>query len=303
MQAVWGLILQNVKASIIIPVKDDMRALRAVDSLKKQNLPSHEYEIIVVENGSHCLEEIFRHQVKYCRIKESSMPMARNKGLRIAIGKYVLFTDADCVAHKDWVSTMLRKLEEGKYIAVGGRIERYHPKTFVQRYGANLVNGQKNLNYLPALDYPYVVGANSAFEKEKLMSIRGFDNSLLSGNDVDVCYKLGLAGYTIGLAPDAVIYHDNRATALDHFKRFHHYARYQVLLFKKYRAISRKTYIVNPYPARLLLKSIFHFPLGVFLLLLMQPQVMLICMLDFIEALGVFCGDLHGAVEHRVPYL
>ena len=57
-----------------------------------------------------------------------------------------------------------------------------------------------------------------------------------------VLSRLGLRGHQVGLAPDAVIEHDDRATVTAHFRRFYRYAVYQVLLYAKYKHVSGKRY-------------------------------------------------------------
>ena len=110
--------------------------------------------------------------------------------------------------------------------------------------------GSAACSYLPALHLPYVAGANAGFMTSALREAGGFDAELLSSNDVDACYRLGLRGHQIGLAPDAVIEHDDRATVTAHFRRFYRYAVYQVLLYAKYKHVSGKRYVLDAYPRR-----------------------------------------------------
>ena len=145
---------------------------------------------------------------------------------------------------------MTTRLADGAVAAVGGSIRKHQPRTWAQRHAITVVDGQQQLSYLPALHLPYVAGANAGFVTSKLREAGGFDEELQSGNDVDVCYKLGLRGHQVGLAPDAVIQHDDRATVAAHFRRFHRYAVYQVLLYAKYKHISAKRYVVDTYPLR-----------------------------------------------------
>ena len=283
-------------------MRNDRRLIRTINSLKEQNIDKNKYEIIVVENGSYIFKNYpFSKEIIYFHIEEANMPKARNKGLEIAKGKYVLFTDADCVPDREWLKNILKRLSVGDVFGVGGRIERYDPITIVQKYGSNIVNGQKSLNYLPILKYPYIAGANCGYQKEILISIGGFDEKLLSGNDVDVCYKAGLLGYKIGLTPEAIIYHENRKTIFDHFKRFFNYSQYQVLLYKKYRHIS-KWIILNPYSAKLIIKSLMKLPSGVFDCFFMKPKILFSSILNIVEAVGVFSGNIYGSLKYKVPY-
>src|SRR5262249_9427070 len=158
-----------------------------------------------------------------------------NLGLGAARGRYLLLTDADCVADPGWIAALCGALAETGAAAVGGAIRKHEPTTWVQRYAITVVDGQARVSYLPALDLPYVVGANGGFDAAALRAAGGFDEDLRSGNDVDACYKLGLAGCTVTVTSAAVVWHEDRAKLVEHFRRFRFYACYQVLLFAKYR--------------------------------------------------------------------
>jgi GT2 family glycosyltransferase len=232
-------------------VKADRRIHRLLCSLLDQTEPRHTYEVIVVENGSFVLADVLTLDagvVRYLHSPEANAAAARNMGLRAARGRYLLLTDADCVARPDWIEQMSRHLADGTMAVVGGTIVKYEPKTLTQRFGITVVDGQTELNYLPALPLPYVVGANAGFVTAALRQVGGFDEAFRSGNDVDVCYQLGLRGYRIGLAPDAIVMHEDRASTKEHFHRFKNYAIYQVLLHAKYRHLTGRKFILNPYP-------------------------------------------------------
>lgn len=292
-------------ASVVVAVHRDPRARRLLRSLACQSVPRQVYELIVVENGSADLAnaEDAYGIVRYVHLSQANSAAARNAGLALARGRFLLLTDADCVAERDWIEKMTRRLADGAVAAVGGSIRKYQPRTWAQRYAITVVNGQQDLSYLPALGLPYVAGANAGFVTGKLREVGGFDEALKSGNDVDVCYKLGLRGYGIGLAPDAVILHDDRASVAGHFRRFHRYAVYQVLLYAKYKQISAKRYVVDTYPLRRSAQAVGSMPRCAARLLHRDPGPALATLLQLIEAAAVLCGDVHGAIRFRQPYL
>jgi GT2 family glycosyltransferase len=209
-------------ASVVVAVKGDRRVLRLLDSLDHQTVPRETYEVIVVENGSTNLAGIGRLRrgmVRYLHAPSANMAAARGLGLAASRGQYLLLTDADCVAEPDWIEKMTAHLAEDEVAAVGGAIGKYRPTTWTQRHAITIVDGQRSVSYLPALHLPYVAGANAGFVTTKLREVGGFDEELRSGNDVDVCYKLGLRGYRLGVAPDAIVRHEDRAGLVGHFHR------------------------------------------------------------------------------------
>ncbi len=293
-------------ASVVVAVTGDHRALRLLDSLDHQTVPRETYEVVVVENGSTSLAgiEVSREGVvRYLHAPEANMAAARNLGLAAARGQYLLLTDADCVAEPDWIEKMTARLAAGSVAAVGGAIGKYEPMTWTQRYGITVVDGQRAVSYLPALDLPYVAGANAGFVTENLREVGGFDEELRSGNDVDICYKLGLRGYRVSLAPDAVVRHEDRADLTGHFHRFRHYAVYQVLLYAKYKSVSGKSFVVDAYPFHRAWQALGVLPRSVASLACGDFGPILQAVLQLVEAAGVLCGEIQGSLRYRQIYL
>jgi len=295
----------GILASVVVAVHADGRAQRLLESLVRQTIAGDRYEVIVVENGSHDLSDVngLHGIVRYLHSPRANSAVARNIGLNVARGRCLLLTDADCVVAPDWVETMCAALQDGQLAAVGGRIRPYEPRTWTQRHAITIVDGQDRLNYLPAMPLPYVAGANAGFDVVKLRAVGGFDENLRSGNDVDACYKLGLAGHAIGLVPAAIVWHEDRATVSAHFRRFRFYAIYQVLLFAKYRHASGLRFVVDRYPLRRAGAAMKSAPRAVLAFLRGDGGPASKALLQLIEAAGVFIGEIEGAVRFRQLYL
>ena len=122
-------------------------------------------------------------------------------------------------------------------------------------------------------------------------------------HDVDLCYKLGLNGHCVGLAPEAVVGHEDRRTVAAHFQRFRRYAVYQVGLHAKYRPISGRRAIVNPYPFRRVATALLTLPHVASRLAVADPGPALQAWLEVVEAAGVWAGDLTGSMRYRQLYL
>lgn len=296
----------NPLVTVVVSVKDDRRVYRLIESLLHQTVPIDTYEIIIVENGSSCLADVSKIDhcvVRYLHCEKANMASARNLGLYAARGRYLLLTDADCVASPSWIEQMVGPLRSNLVEIVGGTIQKNKPRTFTQRYGTTIVDGQQRLNYLPALWLPYVVGANAGFVTERLREVGGFDEAFQSGSDVDICYQLGLKGCRIALVPEAIVLHDDRETVWEHYRRFRDYAIYQVLLYTKYKRLSAKRFVLNPYPFKQLATAVARFPRALTHLLQGDPSPLSVLFLQIVEAIGIWSGDISGSIRYRQLYL
>lgn len=296
----------RIAVTIVVPVRSDIRLSRLLESLANQTTPRELYEVIVIENGSSMAMEIaIRFGARYLHLANPNTYAARNVGIRESNGEYVLSIDSDCIATPQWSQAYLDGFRSSPELAaLGGPIERFDPQTPAQRFGTNLVEGQRHLNYLMSImPLPYVVTANCAYRKSAITQVGGFDEELLSGGDVDICYKLGLAGYRLGICSEAVVYHDNRRTVRSHFRRFFQYARYQTLLFKKYRHATHPLLTVNPYPCQCICKGTCRMARGILATSNARSALVWEGWLLVVEGVAVLLGDAAGAWEHRVPYI
>jgi glycosyltransferase involved in cell wall biosynthesis len=89
-------VVQATTVSIVIPCYGQAHFLsEAIESVLGQ---SHPAEIVVVDDGSpdNTAEVVSRYpQVRYIRQENKGLAEARNSGIRVATGEYVIFLDAD----------------------------------------------------------------------------------------------------------------------------------------------------------------------------------------------------------------
>lgn len=95
--------------SVIIPVYNDAERLQScLAALEQQTYFTNCYEVIVIDNGSDPSTNIlaiaaqFKHVITTQELTPGSYA-ARNKGLSLAKGEIIAFTDADCVPSMDWL--------------------------------------------------------------------------------------------------------------------------------------------------------------------------------------------------------
>lgn len=298
----------KIDASVVIAVRNDLRVSRLLESLTVQDCRPYSFEVLIIENGTRELEGIcddFRGDItiQYFHHSPSNSAAARNIGLKHAQGRYILMTDADVIVTDTWVRKLIESLDNSDHAAVGGAIRKASMDTWVQKAAITIVDGQALLNYLPASPYPYVVGANVGYRAQPIRDVGGFDEELKSGADVDICYKLGYAGQTIGLEPAAIIYHEDRSTLKKHFQRFAFYAEYQVLLFAKYKHLTKRKFVLNSYPLKRALLAIALAPGAVVLALLGRVALIQRITAQLVEAAGIWWGSIKGAFKYKQFYI
>jgi GT2 family glycosyltransferase len=292
-------------ASVVVAVMGDSRVRRLLDGLLRQTVSVDVYEVIVVENGTSQFGDVdgMGGLVRYLHSGNPNSAVARNVGVAAARGRFLLLTDADCVPEQDWIEKMTTRLSVGDVVGVGGAIGKYQPLTWTQQYAITVMDGQQALAHLPALNLPYVAGANAGFLTQAIRDVSGFDPDLRSGNDVDLCYKLGIAGGRLAIVSDALIWHEDRPTVAAHFRRFRFYAIYQVLLFAKYRSVTGRRMVVDLYPFRRIGAALIATPGALARLVTGDVGPASRLVLQVVEAGGVLAGEFEGAVRFRQLYL
>lgn len=126
-----------ITLSIIVPVYNVRRYLRrCVDSLLCQDIEKDQYEIILVDDGSTDGSEnlcdllaISESNVFVVHQVNQGLSSARNTGLDVAKGKFILFVDSD-----DWIE---------KYVLKGLLLQMEEDGLDVLRFGYRKVEGEE----------------------------------------------------------------------------------------------------------------------------------------------------------------
>ena len=138
----------SVKLSIIVPIFGVEQYLRkCVDSLLSQDIPSSEYEIILVDDGGKdaCPQICDGYSVEHKNVRvvhreNGGLSAARNSGIEVAEGEYVMFVDSDDYIEPNVLSGLLNQIERDnldvlryKYQNVNEKYEVFQPYKRDQR--------------------------------------------------------------------------------------------------------------------------------------------------------------------------
>lgn len=199
--------------SVIIPVFNDTQRLRiCLTALSCQTYPQHLYEVIVVDNNSdepiNSVVAEFEHVIYAFEAKQSSYA-ARNKGIAIAQGMILAFTDSDCTPCEQWLESGVNSLRLGQADLAGGRVTfSFSP----QRTAAELFDSITSLQVKKNIENRQLtVTANLFTHRNVFEAIGYFDASLKSGGDFKWTKKATDSGFKLIYAPEAEICHPTRS--------------------------------------------------------------------------------------------
>ena len=201
--------------SVIIPVFNDCIPLRTcLEALTNQTYSNELYEVIVVDNNSSEDIEAIATKFRSVELISEVTPgsyAARNKGLLIAKGKIIGFTDADCIPNSDWIEKGVQRLLETPDCGlVAGRInfffENPERPTVAELFDSQTFLNQKK--YVEAENYGAT--ANAFTFKEVFDSVGLFNTKLKSGGDREWGKRVYAAGYPQVYADEVCISHPAR---------------------------------------------------------------------------------------------
>ncbi len=211
------------KVSIIIVNWNGIFHLRkCLPGLNKINYPN--FEIIVVDNASTdgSIEYIKKNYPKIKIIvnkKNLGFAGGNNVGYKKTTGDYILFLNNDTTVTNNFVTKLVNKIgEDSRYAGVQAKILSMDNNNRLDSVGAFLTNTgflyhygyyQLNKKSYDKIKLLYTAkGACMLFRRAVIESVGLFDGDFFAYfEETDFCHRVWLAGYTIGYAPEAIIYH------------------------------------------------------------------------------------------------
>lgn len=205
--------------SVVIPALNSAETIYfTLASVLSNSFPRDEYEVIVVDNGSlddtKSICEKFPVEVISC--PKGGQGAALNRGVEKAAGHIICFTDSDVIVSKNWLERISEYFKNHPDVdGIGGSvlsplhghksdIQKFTGEIFVEDQGfpAKVTRAQ----YMKTYEGGQLGSANCAYKKEILVSIGGFDDSLLF-TDVDLCWRLVKARRKLVFDPQIEVIH------------------------------------------------------------------------------------------------
>jgi mycofactocin glycosyltransferase len=159
-----------------------------------------------------------RHGARFLGLATNAGPSgARNAGLATVDSALVAFVDSDCVPTPGWLEPLLGHFDDPLVAAVAPRVvpAAVRPATALSRYDAvrsSLDRGPRPGPVRPGSPIPFVPSAALLVRVDVVSGPELFDAGLRGGEDVDLVWRLGAAGWDVRYVPASIVGHDGQAT-------------------------------------------------------------------------------------------
>ncbi len=189
----------KTRFTIVVPFRNETENLPILlNSISKLNYPIKLFEVILVDDDSEeafcILSQKFSIQImKNIRVSNSPKKDAITTAMQHATNEWIITTDADCIAPKNWLQTLDNYIQLHDVSMIAGAVTYECDKSFLHHFqqldltslqGATIGSFGLNKGFM-------CNGANFAYTKSLFKKLNGFDgnNKIASGDDVFLLQK------------------------------------------------------------------------------------------------------------------
>jgi GT2 family glycosyltransferase len=221
---------QVTRISVIIPTRGDAGRLKRCLSALAVSFPPVAETIVVGDGTDVEVEALVEGFVESLRLRSVRTPhggpaRARNRGLAMARGDIVAFTDDDCRPRPGWVEVLAQQVRLSPPRAVGGT-------TFNGLESNPYADAAQVVLDLVARHDRAAFGAerffctnNCAFPAAALRQLGGFNEAFRTAEDRELCRRWRGAGFALTRVPEAVVDHDANPDLVAFLRKFFAYGR------------------------------------------------------------------------------
>lgn len=209
--------------SVIVPVFRGMRDLPdCLAALERQDYLADGFEVVVVDNGDNPgIEDCVAACGHAVLVREShpSSYAARNRGIDVARGEILAFTDADCVPAPGWLAAGVAALDDDRIGLAGGRID-VHVRDRARPSAAELY--ERTTMFLQERNVQrghFAQTANAFVRREVIRAIGPFAAAITSGGDTEFGQRVHAAGFGLAYVDAASVVHVSHRGVADLLQR------------------------------------------------------------------------------------
>ncbi|SRR6266568_3458343 len=201
---------------VVIGRNEGQRLARCLESVAQVRGVSVR-ELIYVDSsstdGSPQLAVEFGAAVIALNSERPTAALGRNAGWRLATSEIVLFLDGDTEVDPDFPLAACEALtRQPSTAAVWGNLREVHPE-------ASIYNRVLDLDWIYAPGFTEFCGGNVLMRRTPLLELGGFDETLIAGEEPELCRRMRALGYAILHIDHSMARHDLQMTCWSQYWR------------------------------------------------------------------------------------
>lgn len=190
---------------VVIGRNEGDRLVRCLESVREADYPPDRIELVYVDTDStdNSCETAEQLGAKVVRIKPSrpSAAGARNAGFRSSSHDLVHFLDGDTILDRSWFRKATAVLNDPTIACTFGRREEIRPR-------ATLYMRVASLDWHVPAGLAKYCGGDALFRRSVLEEVGGFNESLIAGEEPELCCRIRQNGLTIWRCDEPMTQHD-----------------------------------------------------------------------------------------------
>jgi glycosyltransferase involved in cell wall biosynthesis len=234
--------LDNTKTpmvSVIIPSYNSKKTIDQCLTAVLSALPADK-EVIVVDDVS--TDEspaiISKYPVSLFRLEKNSGPArARDYGVKKAKGNFLVFIDSDIIIQKDTIIELIKVIDDKQAGGVIGLSKSLSNDLVSCSFSVRSL-GVSSVSDKRVREIASVGAGLTVYPRKVFLELKGYDEELRIGEDLDFNTRLKKAGYKQFLVPSAIAYHDHPSTIEGVARKWFQYGYW---LFRVYLKHNQKT--------------------------------------------------------------
>ena len=203
--------------SIVVPTyrRPDSLA-RCLEAIQGLEFPRDRFEVLVVDDGSPTppadIVASLDHslQAQLVSMRHAGPATARNTGARLARGRYLVFTDDDCMPDADWLNSIDRWTSSNPGpLVVGGHTVNVLTDNVYAEASQGIVDYLYEYFGEHSAPRRFFTSNNLVVPRDDFVDIGGFDEkfALPAAEDRDFCERWIEAGNPLQYASDVMVRH------------------------------------------------------------------------------------------------
>lgn len=172
---------------VVIGRNEGARLVRCLESVHEADYPREKLELIYVDSdstdGSCATAQSRGARVIPTKAERPSAAAARNSGFRKASHGLIQFLDGDTILNREWLEKAVRAIANSSVSCVFGRVSEIAPASTIYNFW-----GHHDWYVSPGAAAS--CGGIALFKREALVRAGGFDESLIAGEETDLCCRI-----------------------------------------------------------------------------------------------------------------